>query len=99
MANVDKLAHDVLLAEVGTARKVKGKRVNPPVLKWAGWATAAIMAAAVGCLRRDLSRTHCRSLVNKVVSNLRDNLRISHLIGCFDTHYADTEVTHLQAFC
>ena len=24
----------------------RGKRVNPPVLKWLGWATAAIMAAA-----------------------------------------------------
>ena len=27
-------------------KKVMGARVNPPVLKWLGWATAAIMAAA-----------------------------------------------------
>jgi hypothetical protein len=28
-----------------------GKRVNPPLLRWLGWATAAVMtAAAVGML-------------------------------------------------
>lgn len=36
----------VLVVLLTGNKKVMGKRVNPPVLKWLGWATAAIMAAA-----------------------------------------------------
>ena len=36
----------VLVVMLTSNKKVMGKRVNPPVLKWLGWATAAIMAAA-----------------------------------------------------
>ena len=36
----------VLVVLLTSNKKVMGKRVNPPVLKWLGWATAAIMAAA-----------------------------------------------------
>lgn len=36
----------VLVVLLTTSKKVMGKRVNPPVLTWLGWATAAIMAAA-----------------------------------------------------
>lgn len=36
----------VLVVLLTSNKKVMGKRVNPPVLTWLGWATAAIMAAA-----------------------------------------------------
>lgn len=36
----------VLVVLLTSNKKVMGNRVNPPVLKWLGWATAAIMAAA-----------------------------------------------------
>jgi NRAMP (natural resistance-associated macrophage protein)-like metal ion transporter len=36
----------VLVVLLTSNKKVMGKRVNSPVLKWLGWATAAIMAAA-----------------------------------------------------
>ena len=36
----------VLVVLLTSNKKVMGKRVSPPVLKWLGWATAAIMAAA-----------------------------------------------------
>jgi NRAMP (natural resistance-associated macrophage protein)-like metal ion transporter len=36
----------VLVVLLTSNKKVMGKRVNPPLLKWLGWATAAIMAAA-----------------------------------------------------
>lgn len=36
----------VLVVLLTSNKKVMGKRVNPPVLKWLGWATAVIMAAA-----------------------------------------------------
>jgi NRAMP (natural resistance-associated macrophage protein)-like metal ion transporter len=39
----------VLVVLLTSNKKVMGKRVNPPVLKWLGWATAAIMSvAAIG---------------------------------------------------
>jgi Mn2+/Fe2+ NRAMP family transporter len=39
----------VLVVLLTSNKKVMGKRVNPPVLKWLGWATAVIMAvAAIG---------------------------------------------------
>lgn len=36
----------VLVVLLTSNQKVMGKRVNPPALKWLGWATAAIMSAA-----------------------------------------------------
>jgi Mn2+/Fe2+ NRAMP family transporter len=36
----------VLVVLLTSNKNVMGKRVNPPVLKWLGWATAAIMSAA-----------------------------------------------------
>jgi Mn2+/Fe2+ NRAMP family transporter len=36
----------ILVVLLTSSKKVMGHRVNPPVLKWLGWATAAIMAAA-----------------------------------------------------
>lgn len=36
----------VLVVLLTSSRKVMGERVNPPLLKWLGWATAAIMTAA-----------------------------------------------------
>ena len=36
----------VLVVILTSSKKVMGDRVNPPLLKWLGWATAAIMAAA-----------------------------------------------------
>ena len=36
----------VLVVILTSSKKVMGNRVNPPLLKWLGWATAAIMAAA-----------------------------------------------------
>jgi NRAMP (natural resistance-associated macrophage protein)-like metal ion transporter len=36
----------VLVVLITSNRKIMGRRVNPPVLKWLGWATAAIMAGA-----------------------------------------------------
>jgi NRAMP (natural resistance-associated macrophage protein)-like metal ion transporter len=36
----------VLVVLLTSNKKVMGRRVNPPILKWLGWATAAIMAAA-----------------------------------------------------
>jgi Mn2+/Fe2+ NRAMP family transporter len=36
----------VLVVLLTSNKKVMGKRVNPPTLKWLGWATAAILAAA-----------------------------------------------------
>jgi Mn2+/Fe2+ NRAMP family transporter len=39
----------VLVVLLTSNKKVMGKRVNPRVLTWLGWATAAIMAvAAIG---------------------------------------------------
>jgi Mn2+/Fe2+ NRAMP family transporter len=38
----------VLVVLLTSNKKVMGKRVNPPVLKWLGWATAVIMAGAIG---------------------------------------------------
>jgi NRAMP (natural resistance-associated macrophage protein)-like metal ion transporter len=39
----------VLVVLLTSSKKVMGRRVNPPVLKWLGWATAAVMtAAAIG---------------------------------------------------
>jgi Mn2+/Fe2+ NRAMP family transporter len=41
----------VLVVLLTGDRAVMGTRVNPPLLRWLGWATAAIMtAAAVGML-------------------------------------------------
>ena len=41
----------VLVVLLTSDRAVMGKRVNPPLLRWLGWATAAIMTAAtVGML-------------------------------------------------
>ena len=36
----------VLVVLLTSSRKVMGDRVNPPLLKWLGWATAAVMAVA-----------------------------------------------------
>jgi NRAMP (natural resistance-associated macrophage protein)-like metal ion transporter len=36
----------ILVVLLTSNKKVMGNRVNPPVLKWLGWAAAAIMAAA-----------------------------------------------------
>ena len=36
----------VLVTMLTSDEKVMGKRVNPWLLKWAGWVTAAVMAAA-----------------------------------------------------
>jgi NRAMP (natural resistance-associated macrophage protein)-like metal ion transporter len=36
----------VLVVLLTSSRKVMGDRVNPPLLKWLGWATAAVMAIA-----------------------------------------------------
>lgn len=36
----------VLVVLLISSKTVMGKRVNPPVLKWLGWATAVIMAVA-----------------------------------------------------
>jgi Mn2+/Fe2+ NRAMP family transporter len=36
----------VLVVLLTSDRKVMGKRVNSPLLRWLGWATAIIMAAA-----------------------------------------------------
>jgi NRAMP (natural resistance-associated macrophage protein)-like metal ion transporter len=36
----------VLIVLLTSSRKVMGDRVNPPLLTWLGWATAAVMAAA-----------------------------------------------------
>jgi Mn2+/Fe2+ NRAMP family transporter len=36
----------VLVVLLTMQQEGMGKRVNPPVFKWLGWATAAIMAAA-----------------------------------------------------
>ena len=36
----------VLVVLLTSNKKVMGDRVNPPLLKWLGWATAAVMAAA-----------------------------------------------------
>jgi Mn2+/Fe2+ NRAMP family transporter len=36
----------VLVVLLTSSRKVMGERTNPPLLKWLGWATAAIMTAA-----------------------------------------------------
>ena len=36
----------VLVVLLTSSQKIMGKRVNSPVLKWLGWATAAIMAVA-----------------------------------------------------
>lgn len=35
-----------LVVLLTSSKKVMGERVNPPILKWLGWATALIMAAA-----------------------------------------------------
>ena len=36
----------VLVVLLTSNRKVMGDRVNPPLLKWLGWATAGVMAVA-----------------------------------------------------
>ena len=36
----------VLVVLLTSSEKVMGKRVNPPILKWLGWATSVIMAVA-----------------------------------------------------
>jgi NRAMP (natural resistance-associated macrophage protein)-like metal ion transporter len=36
----------VLVVLLTSSKKIMGKRVNPPLLKWLGWATAVIMAVA-----------------------------------------------------
>ena len=36
----------VLVVLLTSSRKVMGERVNPPLLKWLGWATAVVMAVA-----------------------------------------------------
>jgi Mn2+/Fe2+ NRAMP family transporter len=36
----------VLVVLLTSNKKVMGKRINPPLLKWLGWATAVIMAVA-----------------------------------------------------
>ena len=36
----------VLVVLLTSSKKVMGDRVNPPLLKWLGWATAAVMAVA-----------------------------------------------------
>lgn len=36
----------VLVTMLTSDKKVMGKRVSPPLLKWLGWATALVMAAA-----------------------------------------------------
>jgi NRAMP (natural resistance-associated macrophage protein)-like metal ion transporter len=36
----------VLVVLLTSSKKIMGERVNPPVLKWLGWATAVIMAGA-----------------------------------------------------
>jgi NRAMP (natural resistance-associated macrophage protein)-like metal ion transporter len=36
----------VLVVLITGSRKVMGERINPPILKWLGWATALIMSAA-----------------------------------------------------
>jgi Mn2+/Fe2+ NRAMP family transporter len=36
----------VLVVLLTSNKKVMGERINPPVLKWLGWATAVIMAVA-----------------------------------------------------
>lgn len=36
----------VLVVLLTSSRKVMGDRVNPPLLKWLGWATAAVMSVA-----------------------------------------------------
>jgi NRAMP (natural resistance-associated macrophage protein)-like metal ion transporter len=36
----------VLVVLLTSSRKIMGNRANPPILKWLGWATAAIMAVA-----------------------------------------------------
>ena len=36
----------VLVVLLTSDHTVMGKRVNPPLLRWLGWATAAIMTAA-----------------------------------------------------
>jgi len=38
----------VLVVLLTSSKKVMGHRANSPVLKWLGWAAAAIMAAAIG---------------------------------------------------
>ncbi len=36
----------ILVVPLTSNKKIMGNRINPPVLKWLGWATAVIMAAA-----------------------------------------------------
>jgi Mn2+/Fe2+ NRAMP family transporter len=36
----------VLVVLLTSNKKIMGERINPPMLKWLGWATAVIMAAA-----------------------------------------------------
>jgi Mn2+/Fe2+ NRAMP family transporter len=36
----------VLVVLLTSNKKVMGERVNPPLLKWLGWATAAVMTLA-----------------------------------------------------
>jgi Mn2+/Fe2+ NRAMP family transporter len=36
----------VLVVLLTSSKRVMGERTNPPLLKWLGWATVMIMAAA-----------------------------------------------------
>jgi Mn2+/Fe2+ NRAMP family transporter len=36
----------VLVVLLTSNKKIMGERINPPMLKWLGWTTAVIMAAA-----------------------------------------------------
>jgi len=36
----------VLVVLLTSSQKIMGERANPPILKWLGWITAAVMAAA-----------------------------------------------------
>ena len=40
----------VLVVLLTSSKRVMGKHTNPPLLKWLGWATAAVMSAAVVAL-------------------------------------------------
>jgi hypothetical protein len=55
------------------------------------------VSAAASCEAR-LSRICCRTLVKKLLSDFCHNLRISHLVGWFDTYYVSAGVVFLQSF-
>ncbi len=43
-------------------------------------------------------RSYCRTLLGKVLSNLRPDLTIRHLVNCFNTYDASTEVIFFKTF-